>query len=61
MVVEEVEKHQHAAAHDHKHADHDGGDVHCLLVLLLRAVVPLVLHVASAGGQTGVSVTVQLQ
>lgn len=48
-VVEEVEEHQHAAAHDHEHADHDGGDVHRLLVLLLCAVVPLVLHVASAG------------
>lgn len=48
VVIEEVEEHQHAAAHDHKDADHDGGDVHRLLVLLLGAVVPLVLHVASA-------------
>lgn len=52
VVIEKVEEHQHAAAHDHEHADHDGGDVHRLLVLLLCTVIPLVLHVASAGGET---------
>lgn len=52
VVIEVVEEHQHAAAHDHKHTNHDGGDVHRLLVLLLCAVIPLVLHVASAGGET---------
>lgn len=50
-VIEKVQEHQHAAAHDHEHTDHDWGDVHRLLVLLLRAVIPLVLHVASAGGE----------
>lgn len=53
VVVEEVEEHQHAAAHDHKDADHDGGDVHRLLVLLLRHLVPLQLQVAPAGETTG--------
>lgn len=50
-VIEKVQEHEHAAAHDHKHTDHDWGDVHRLLVLLLRAVIPLVLHVASVGGE----------
>lgn len=50
-VIEKVQEHQHAAAHDHEHTDHDGGDVHRLLVLLLCTVVSLVLHVASAGGE----------
>lgn len=50
VVVEKVEEHQHVAAHDHEHTDHDGGDVHRLLVLLLRSVVSFVLHVTSAGG-----------
>lgn len=52
VVIEVVEEHQHAAAHDHEHTNHDGGDIHRLLVLLLCAVIPLVLHVASAGGET---------
>lgn len=52
VVVEEVKQHQHAAAHDHEHADHNGGDVYRLFVLLLCSVVTLVLHVASAGGET---------
>lgn len=45
VVVEEVEQHQHVAAHEDEHTDHDGGDVHRLLVLLLRAVVSFMLHV----------------
>lgn len=49
VVVEKVEEHQHAAAHDHEHGDHDGGDVNGLLVLLLRSLVPLELQVASRG------------
>lgn len=52
VVIEEVEQHQHAATHDHEHTDHDGCDVHRLLVLLLGAVIPLVLHVAPASRQT---------
>lgn len=51
VVVEEVEEHQHAAAHDHKNADHDGGDVNRLFVLLLRGLVPLQLEVAPGGGK----------
>lgn len=49
VVIEEVEEHQHAAAHDHKHADHDGGDVNRLFVLLLCGLVPLQLKVAPGG------------
>lgn len=49
VVVEEVEQHQHAAAHHHKHADHDGSDINRLFVLLLRRLVPLQLKVAPGG------------
>lgn len=49
VVVEEVEEHQHTAAHDYKNTDHDGGDVNCLFVLLLCGLVPLQLKVASGG------------
>lgn len=49
VVVEEVEEHQHAAAHDYKHTDHDGGDVNRLFVLLLCGLVPLQFKVASGG------------
>lgn len=49
VVVEEVEEHQHAAAHDYKNTDHDGGDVNRLFVLLLCGLVPLQLKVASGG------------
>lgn len=55
VVVEEVEEHQHAAAHDHKHADHDGGDVHRLFILLLCGLVPLQLEVAPGGKPKAVS------
>lgn len=53
VVVEEVEEHQHAAAHDYKNTDHDGGNVNRLFVLLLCGLVPLQLKVAS-GGTTNV-------
>lgn len=49
VVVEEVEEHQHAAAHDYKNTDHDGGDVNRLFILLLSDLVPLQLKVASGG------------
>lgn len=55
VVVEEVEEHQHAAAHDYKNTDHDGGDVNRLFVLLLCGLVPLQLKVASGGTTNGVN------
>lgn len=55
VVVEKVEEHQHAAAHDYKNTDHDGGDVNRLFVLLLCRLVPLQLKVASGGKQTRVN------
>lgn len=51
VVVVKVEEHQHAAAHNNKHADHNGGDIHRLLVLLLCGLIPLELQVASGGGK----------
>lgn len=60
VVVEKVKEHQHVAAHEHEHADHDGADVHRLLVLLLCAVVPFVLHVTSAGGETKLQNALQI-
>lgn len=52
VVVEKVEEHQHAAAHDYEDTDHDGGDVNRLFVLLLCRLVPLQLKVAPGGKQT---------
>lgn len=52
VVVEKVEEHQHAAAHDYENTDHDGGDVNRLFVLLLCRLVPLQLKVAPGGKQT---------
>lgn len=51
LIIEVIQEHQHGAAHDHKHTNHDRGDVNDLLVLLLSTVVPFVLHVASGGTQ----------
>lgn len=47
VVVEVVEQHQHDAAHDDKHTDHDGRHVHRLVLLLFRPIVSLMLHVPS--------------
>lgn len=51
LIIEVIQEHQHRAAHDHEHTNHDGGDINGFLVLLFSAVVPFVLHVTSAGTQ----------
>lgn len=53
VVVEEVQEHQHGAAHDHEDAGHDGRHVHRLVLLLVRPVVTLVLHVPPGEAQAG--------
>lgn len=53
VVIEEVQEHQHGAAHDHEDAGHDGRHVHRLVLLLVRPVVTLVLHVPPGEAQAG--------
>lgn len=52
MIIKEVQQHQHRAAHDHKHTNHDGGDVNNLLIVFLGTVVSLVLQITSANTHT---------